>query len=87
MTVRFSNQLVAEMVQPFWAAVQAGEFLTDRLSVRTVRAGPVLLSVSESCSCSGRSAFLGHVTEHWEHSDAKRVAMRLSLVLLGAGHD
>jgi IS30 family transposase len=29
MTVRFSNQLVAEMVQPFWAALQDGEFLTD----------------------------------------------------------
>jgi len=27
--VRFSNQLVAEAVQPFWAALQAGEFLTD----------------------------------------------------------
>ncbi len=33
MTVRFSNQLVAEMVQPFWAAVQAGEFLTDAAAV------------------------------------------------------
>ena len=29
MTVRFSNQLVAEAIQPFWAALQAGEFLTD----------------------------------------------------------
>jgi IS30 family transposase len=29
MTVRFSNQLVAELYQPFWAAWQAGEFLTD----------------------------------------------------------
>src|SRR3954471_5822985 len=28
-TLRFSNQLVAELVQPFWAALQAGEFLTD----------------------------------------------------------
>ncbi|MDQ3609871.1 MAG: IS30 family transposase [Actinomycetota bacterium] len=27
--VRFSNQLVAEAIQPFWAALQAGEFLTD----------------------------------------------------------
>ena len=26
---RFSNQLVAEAIQPFWAALQAGEFLTD----------------------------------------------------------
>ena len=33
MTVRFSNQFVAEMVQPFWAAVQAGEFLTDAAAV------------------------------------------------------
>ena len=29
MTVRFSNQLVPELYQPFWAAWQAGEFLTD----------------------------------------------------------
>ncbi len=29
MTVRFSNQLVAELYQPFWAACPAGEFLTD----------------------------------------------------------
>ncbi|MDQ3431306.1 MAG: IS30 family transposase [Actinomycetota bacterium] len=29
MSVRFSNQLVPELVQPFWAALQAGEFLTD----------------------------------------------------------
>ena len=29
MAVRFSNRLVAELVQPFWAALQAGEFLTD----------------------------------------------------------
>jgi len=29
MSVRFSNQLVAESIQPFWAALQAGEFLTD----------------------------------------------------------
>jgi hypothetical protein len=28
-TLRFSNQLLAELVQPFWAALQAGEFLTD----------------------------------------------------------
>ena len=27
--VRFSNALVAEAIQPFWAALQAGEFLTD----------------------------------------------------------
>ena len=26
---RFSNQLVAEAIQPFWAALQAGEFVTD----------------------------------------------------------
>ena len=29
MTVRFSNQLVAELIQPFWAAWLGGEFLTD----------------------------------------------------------
>ena len=29
MTVRFSNQLVPKLYQPFWAAWQAGEFLTD----------------------------------------------------------
>ncbi len=29
MTVRFSNQLVADLIQPFWAAWQAGEFMTD----------------------------------------------------------
>ena len=26
MTMRFSNQLVAELYQPFWAAWQAGEY-------------------------------------------------------------
>jgi len=33
MTVRFSNQLVAELIQPFWAAWQAGEFMTDASAV------------------------------------------------------
>ena len=33
MTVRFSNQFVAELYQPFWAAWQAGEFLTDAAAV------------------------------------------------------
>ena len=33
MTMRFSNQLVAELYQPFWAAWQAGEFLTDAAAV------------------------------------------------------
>jgi hypothetical protein len=33
MTVRFSNRLVAELYQPFWAAWQAGEFLTDASAV------------------------------------------------------
>ena len=33
MSVRFSNQLVAELYQPFWAAWQAGEFLTDAAAV------------------------------------------------------
>jgi hypothetical protein len=29
MSIRFSSRLVAELYQPFWAAWQAGEFLTD----------------------------------------------------------
>ncbi len=29
MVMRFSNQLIAELYQPFWAAWEAGEFLTD----------------------------------------------------------
>ena len=33
MTVRFSNKLVAELFQPFWGALQAGEFLTDAAAV------------------------------------------------------
>ena len=33
MTMRFSNQFVAELYQPFWAAWQAGEFLTDAAAV------------------------------------------------------
>jgi len=33
MTISFSNQLVAKMYQPFWAAWQAGEFLTDASAV------------------------------------------------------
>jgi IS30 family transposase len=33
MTVRFSNRLVAELYQPFWAAWQGGEFLTDASAV------------------------------------------------------
>ena len=33
MTARFSNQLVAELYQPFWGAWQAGEFLTDAAAV------------------------------------------------------
>ena len=28
MTVRFSNKLVAELIQPFWPALQGGEFPT-----------------------------------------------------------
>ena len=33
MTISFSNQLVAEMYQPFWSAWQAGEFFTDASAV------------------------------------------------------
>ena len=29
MSVRFSNQMVPDLIQPFWAAWQSGEFLTD----------------------------------------------------------
>jgi transposase, IS30 family len=32
-SMRFSNQLVPELYQPFWAAWQAGEFLTDAAAV------------------------------------------------------
>ncbi len=37
MSVRFSNQLVAEPYQPFCAAWQAGEFLTDAAAVAGTR--------------------------------------------------
>jgi IS30 family transposase len=33
MTIRFSNQFVPELIQPFWAALQKGEFLTDAAAV------------------------------------------------------
>jgi transposase, IS30 family len=33
MSVRFSNKLVAKLFQPFWAALQAGEFLTDAAAI------------------------------------------------------
>jgi IS30 family transposase len=33
MSVQFSNRMVPELVQPFWAALQAGEFLTDATAV------------------------------------------------------
>jgi transposase, IS30 family len=43
MRIRFSNRLVAELHQPFWAAWQAGEFLTDASALagthRSVGAG------------------------------------------------
>ena len=29
MGVRFSNQMLPDLIQPFWAAWQSGEFLTD----------------------------------------------------------
>jgi len=32
-SVRFSSQMVPGLVQPFWAALQAGEFLTDAAAV------------------------------------------------------
>jgi len=31
--MRFSQKLVAELFQPFWAAWQAGEFMTDAAAV------------------------------------------------------
>ena len=33
MTVRFSNQLVAELIQPFWSAWQAGKSMTDASAI------------------------------------------------------
>jgi len=33
MTVPFSNQLVGELIQSFWAAWQGGEFMTDASAV------------------------------------------------------
>ena len=33
MTIRFSNQIVAELIQPFWAAWQGGEFTTDASAI------------------------------------------------------
>jgi len=33
MSVRFSSQMVPEVVQPFWAALQRGEFLTEAAAV------------------------------------------------------
>ncbi len=33
MPVRFSSQMVPDLIQPFWAAWQAGEFLTDASSL------------------------------------------------------
>jgi IS30 family transposase len=33
MTVRSSNQLVAELIQPFWAAWQGGKFMTDASAI------------------------------------------------------
>jgi transposase, IS30 family len=33
MTIRFSNQIVAELIQPFWAAWQGGEFMTDASAI------------------------------------------------------
>ena len=37
MSVWFSNKLVAELCQPFWAALQAGEFLTDAACLAQTR--------------------------------------------------
>jgi IS30 family transposase len=37
MTVRFSNKLTAELIHPFWAALQAGDFLTDAAAVAQTR--------------------------------------------------
>jgi len=37
--VRFSNAQVAEAIQPFWAALQAGEFITDAAAQAGTKAG------------------------------------------------
>ena len=47
MTVRFSNELVAELCQPFWAAWQAGEFLTDAAAVAGTHRQTDSLSITE----------------------------------------
>jgi hypothetical protein len=39
MSVRFSNKLIAELFQPFWAALQAGECLGPDLARVRARRG------------------------------------------------
>ncbi len=52
MTVRFSNQLVADLIQPFWAAWQAGEFMTDASAVAGTRRRPVWLGCVRPVACA-----------------------------------
>ena len=50
MSVRFSNQLVAEAIQPFWAALQAGE------SLPTHRRWPARTVIAACSGCARRVA-------------------------------
>jgi transposase, IS30 family len=37
MAVRFSKQMIHNLIQPFWAALQGGEFLTDAAALAGTR--------------------------------------------------
>ena len=53
--MRFSNRLVAERVQPFWEALQAGEFLTDAAALAGTHRWRGLKWLREAGGC-GRAA-------------------------------
>jgi hypothetical protein len=48
MSVRFSNKLVAELFQPFWAALQAGECLTRGSPPAELPTPPATATTSEA---------------------------------------
>ncbi len=54
MTIRFSSKLVPELFQPFWAALQAGEFLTDAAGVSLTRIAGAVCSGCARQVVSGR---------------------------------
>jgi hypothetical protein len=56
MTVGFYNQLVAELVQPFWAAWQAGEFMTDASAVAGTYRQRGLAWVRQAGGCARAAA-------------------------------